>query len=502
MPNQATWARENRSNLAQAIRVADEQFAVPRDSPGCAVGIMQGEGLVWSKGYGLADVARRQPNTPKTRFEIASNSKQFTALLVQQLAAENKLDLDASIRNYLSELDESYAPITVRHLIHHVSGVRDYMALMNLRGQTYEEGAYDNAQAIAILALQQGLEFEPGTRFEYSNSGYLLLAELVQRIDGRPFSQAAHSRIFAPLGMARSYFKAEGGAEITGGAMGYRPLDEGGWQADRTQVDVIGDGGMVTSVTDLLPYHRALLAGLRGTAGTGGRRSPITGEIAQAMLASTPLRSGELAQFDVFAMPLNYASGIMTGTIGGSRVLLHGGSWMSFRSQILMFPEQRTSLVALCNRGDFPPLEALLLVAERYFQSDFALDQDRADVPEAESFSPPEKVVPSVDNRPRALLKFFIGRYRAPELATELELIEDAGAIHLCAKGVRNPIKSVEIDAIAPLDDLALRLGRDVSFVVRWNSEAQPRVYLDTDGVSGLMLERLGPVDRRGNSCK
>ncbi|WP_375758393.1 serine hydrolase domain-containing protein [Corallococcus exercitus] len=303
-------------------------------TPGCALGISQDGKLLYSRGYGTADLNQGTPITPTTLFDVGSVSKQFTAASVVLLANEGKLALTDDIRKYVPELPDPGTPITVDHLLHHTSGLRDYNDLLFLKGFHYED-VTDDDDALEVIARQRALRFKPGARFEYSNSGYFLAALIVKRVTGQNLAAFAKERFFQPLGMARSHFRDDHTAVVPGRATAYAPAGKGGFQLDMSNWNQLGDGQVQTSVTELVKWEenfttarvggRALIDGLqvRGTLNTG---------------AST-----------------SYGRGLFLDTYRGVERVHHSGAWGGYRAALMRFPAHHLSIAILCNRADMRP---------------------------------------------------------------------------------------------------------------------------------------------------
>ena len=177
-----------------------EQFT-ESGSPGCALGVMQKGELVYRQGYGLANLEYGVPITPSTIFHVASMSKQFTAMAVGMLASWGRLALDDDIRDYLPDVPDFGRPITIRHLLHHTSGLRSDLMLLIMAGYRLED-LIANDDVMVLIARQRELNFQPGEKFSYCGSGYLLLALLVERVSGKSFAQFCQEQLFEPLGIS------------------------------------------------------------------------------------------------------------------------------------------------------------------------------------------------------------------------------------------------------------------------------------------------------------
>lgn len=305
-----------------------------RDSPGCALGVIRDGRLAYTRGYGMADLERGAPITMRTVFDIGSTSKQFTAASVVLLAADGRLSLDDDVRKYVPELPDYGTPITLRHLLHHTSGVRDYISLMNLAGTRFEDVTTDD-DALAAIARQKALDFRPGAEHSYSNSGYFLASLVVKRASGKTLRDFARERIFAPLGMASTQYRDDHTSVVPDRATAYAPGDSGRFKIDMSDWEQTGDGAVHTTVEDLLRWDQNFY-----TPAVGGPR------LLEQLQATGRLTSGE---------PLKYALGLSVDQYRGVRRVQHGGSWAGYRAQLARFPDQRTSVAVLCNLSTSNP---------------------------------------------------------------------------------------------------------------------------------------------------
>src|SRR6186997_2869673 len=173
-------------------------------TPGCAVGVAVAGKPVLLKAYGMADLERDVRNTPDTIFEAESVSKQFTAMAVQLLASEGKLSLDDPVRKYIPELPDYGKPLTIRHILSHTSGLRDWGSVESIAGWPRTTRAYTHAHVLDIVSRQKALNFTPGDHYSYSNTGYNLSAMIIARVSGMPFAECEKQRIFTPLGMTKT----------------------------------------------------------------------------------------------------------------------------------------------------------------------------------------------------------------------------------------------------------------------------------------------------------
>jgi CubicO group peptidase (beta-lactamase class C family) len=298
-----------------------------RDAPGCAVAVSDGGRTVFAKGYGMASLEHDVPITPLTAFYAASVSKQFTAFAVAMLAQQGTLSLDDDIRKWIPEVPNFGKTITVRHLIHHTSGLRDYFGLLGMTGWP-NDGPVTEARFLDLVSRQKALNFDPGSRYLYSNTGYVLLSILVKRVSGKSLREFADQSIFGPLGMSHSHFRDDHTMLIKNRALAYsqRP---GGWQVNVPGFDVVGDGGLFTTVEDLAKWARNF-----DDRTVGGDE-----------LAARVLTRGRLASGD----SIPYAYGLVHNVHRGQQVIEHGGAYGGYRTHLLRFPAHRFAVATLCN---------------------------------------------------------------------------------------------------------------------------------------------------------
>ena len=232
--------------------------------PGCSLGVIQDGRLVHATGYGAANLDHGIPNGPATIFRIGSVSKQFTAAAIALLAVQGELELDAPVQRYIAEFPDYPDPPTVRHLVHHTSGVRDYIVLMSLAGNRSED-FFTNQEVLDAINRQRELNFAPGDDYLYSNSGYFLLGEIVARVSGQSLREFARANFFEPLGMPRTHFHDDHNEIVPGRAIGYAPTPSGDdFRINVTTLDMVGDGGIFTSVEEWVAWDRNLGAGTVG----------------------------------------------------------------------------------------------------------------------------------------------------------------------------------------------------------------------------------------------
>ncbi|WP_051219926.1 serine hydrolase domain-containing protein [Rheinheimera baltica] len=320
--------------------------------PGLAVAVVKDGELVYSKGVGLANLEYGIPITPDTVFEVASISKQFTAFSILLLADEGKLSIDDEVTKYLPELSDLGHKITLRHLLHHTSGLRQQGVMLELAGWQSDDIA-TQAQALKLLSMQKNLNFTPGEMFEYSNSGYFLLAEIVSRVSGQSFAEFTQNRIFKPLGMTNSAFPANYRAVIKNKAYSYRRTTNG-FAKSVLLSDMVGSTGLTTTVKDLAKWAVNF-------------EQPKVGNLAVIQQMKTPnvFNNGET---------INYAFGQVIDKHRGIEAMGHGGTIAGYRTFLLRMPSEKLSVVVLANMPYLNPLNIAYDIADFYLS---ALPQKR-----------------------------------------------------------------------------------------------------------------------------
>ena len=372
----------------------DAQFSAwGMETPGCAVGVAARGRNVLEKAYGMADLEHGVPNRPDTIFEAGSVSKQFTAAAVLLLAREGKLSLDDPVRRYVPELPEYAAPVTIRQMLHHTSGLRDWGSVESIAGWPRGTRVYTHAHVLDILARQRHLNFAPGTQWSYSNSGYNLSAIVVSRVAGESFAEFTRRRIFEPLGMTRSSWRDDFARVVKDRAVAYAESN-GRYAQDMPFENVHGNGGLLTTVGDLLRWNENFAALKVGDA-----------EFIRLMQTPGLLGTGR---------ETGYAYGLAAASHKGLAEFRHSGTTGSYRAYLARFPEKHLSVAVLCNAGNSMPRQALHAVADLYLGE--ALKPDR----------PPKQAELSA-----AELDRFAGLYRNEIRGDTFRIVRDGKALRL-----------------------------------------------------------------------
>jgi len=304
------------------------------DAPGCALGVSQRDNVVLERAWGNAQLEFGIPITPATKFEAGSVSKQFTAAAVLRLAQQGKLSLDDDIRKHAPEVPRYDQTITVRNLIHHTSGLRDWGAVMTIAGWPRGTRTYTHAHVLDILGRQRGLNYPVGSEYLYSNSNYNLMAIIVERVSGESLSAFTRREFFEPLGMTSTSWRDDYTRVVPGRAQAYSPTGSA-WRLDMPFENVYGNSSLLTTVGDLLKWN-ANLAHMR----VGG-----------AELVASQLRRGKLTT----GREIRYAGGIFVDEFVGTKELWHDGATAGYRAFLARYPDAGFAVALLCNAGDANP---------------------------------------------------------------------------------------------------------------------------------------------------
>jgi CubicO group peptidase (beta-lactamase class C family) len=427
----------------------DEIFSKWTSStPGCAVGVAVGGQTVLLKAYGMADLERDVPNTPDTIFESGSVAKQFTALAVQLLAGDGKLSLDDPVRKYVPELPDYGKPLTIRHMLTHTSGLRDWGSVAGIAGWPRTTREYTHAHVLDIVSRQTSLNFDPGTKWSYSNTGFNLAAVIVSRVSGMPFAEFSRQRIFAPLRMTHTSWRDDHSRIVKGRAVAYS-AQNGGYQIEMPFENVHGNGGLLTTVSDLLTWNENFI-------------NPKVGN---------PKLIAEMTTVGTFndGKPLDYGLGLYVNAYRGIKNVYHSGSTAGYRAHLNRFPETQTSVAVLCNGSNGDATRSANLVSNVFLR-------DR--LKPAEPARPAAPQPAALQPQPSASqLSPLAGSYWSEEAETMLIADIDHGALVLR----RRPDAVIKLTAIGP-DTFRGSIGtvtfvRNASGAVESLSVNQERVW-------------------------
>lgn len=300
-------------------------------TPGCSFAASQDGKVLYSRGFGMANLEYDAPNRARTRFHVASVSKQFTAASIALLVIEKKISLDDPVRRYVPELGDFGTPMLVRHLVHHTSGLRDHWEILDFSGWRYSHDLITDDDVLSVLSLQKRLHFMPGAKYRYSNSNYLLLAKIVERVSGQTLREFATQRFFEPLGMDDTHFRDDFTEVERNFAYGYE-RDGDVFKTSVTNFNTVGATSLLTTAEDLMRWQENLRSGRVGGPGF----------IAQ-MHERDRLNDGSLN---------DYAFGVVHGEYRGLSVVEHSGADAGYLSELIGFPDQRFDVAVLCNTNE------------------------------------------------------------------------------------------------------------------------------------------------------
>ncbi|MGH9741938.1 MAG: serine hydrolase domain-containing protein [Candidatus Acidiferrum sp.] len=341
-------------NEEEQERKVDQVFAAfdKTDSPGCALGVVRDGNFIYKRGYGEGSLELGVPLTPESVFYMGSVSKQFTAASAVLAAEQGYLSLDDDVRKYIPELPSYGKTITLREMLHHTSGLRDIFGLLLLGGRNVED-IHTTPELLDLVSHQKNLNFMPGEEYLYSNTNYFLMGVVIHRATGKPLSQFAEENIFKPLGMTRTRFYDDRSVVVPGRVAAYEPRKGGGFQVDwSTNFDKVGDGGLMSSVDDLLLWDRNFYDNKLGK-----------GTLLKELQTQGVLNNGK---------KIEYALGLEIKSYRGLPIVEHGGALFGYRTEILRFPKQKVSVICLCNLGTSNPGRLADQVADIYLDGKLA----------------------------------------------------------------------------------------------------------------------------------
>ncbi len=382
-----------------SVAVDEIMAAYTGESPGAVVAVVREGEVVFARGYGMANLEHGIPLTRESVLDIGSVSKQLTAFATVLLAQDGRLALDDDIRTHLPEVPDFGSTITVRHLIHHVSGLREIYTSEAIAGYRGGDGIRQE-DALQLTRHMRELNFEPGSSYLYCNTGYMLLADIVARVSGMPFAEFMEERIFGPLEMSHTTIMSRPGQSIPGAAESYARLreeDGGGFVRVFDNSSIQGAGGVYTTVDDLARWM--------GNFATG----EVGGSGAMEQMKSRGVLSG--------GDTLDYAFGLDIGRVRGQRMISHGGSSAGYRASFNYLPAVNGGVIVLSNLaqvdGSIPGR-----VGELFFADVLGTVEESEEASEAADSESPEE--PEEDPwRPSAAeLAELEGGYFSPELET------------------------------------------------------------------------------------
>jgi CubicO group peptidase (beta-lactamase class C family) len=379
------------------------------NAPGCVAGVIQNGSVIQAGCFGSANLDHGLPLTLDSVFNTASLSKQFTAACILLLEQQGEISLDDDIHRMIPEFPTYGSTITIRHLIHHTAGIRDYLLLMGMAGIDTDIQYFNNQSALEVIYRQDRLDFPPGEEFVYSNSGYILLAEIVRRVTASSLGQFARERIFSPLGMDRTLFEEDHSAVLPGRVSSYRP-GPGGYHRYIKNFDAVGDGGLWTSFNDLVKWANNFTA-------------PKVGgpDLLERMLVCPSLGNQRRSQ---------YACGLAHGSYRGLPTVYHGGLVSGFRSILMRFPQQDLAVIILANLAPFNTTALAEQVADLFLEQAGVLPP-----------RPPEKAGLSAEQID-GLCSFYLG-----SSGLNIEISQKQGSLFALALGMVVPVIPLSVAA-------------------------------------------------------
>jgi CubicO group peptidase (beta-lactamase class C family) len=327
------------------------------NAPGAAVLVVRNGRAVFRRGYGVTDLRTLRRIDADTNFRLASFTKQFTAACIMLLARDGKLHYDDRLTDFFPDFPAYGRSITVRNLLNHTSGLPDYedILMKQYEGMPPEKVPQIlDAGVLKLLGAQTSGKFPAGSKWEYSNSGYAVLAMIVEKVSGKPFGQFLQERIFTPLGMKHTLAYEKGKNEVPHRAYGYTKQDDGFHETDQSPTSaVLGDGGIYSSLDDLAKWDRAL------------RDHALLSE-AEMQPALTAVRPADGPAKTPEGQTLSYGFGWFLDPYASHKRMSHDGSTVGFRTTIQRFPDDNLTIIVLANRADADPQALAVKVAELY----------------------------------------------------------------------------------------------------------------------------------------
>lgn len=390
------------------LKKIDELFASYNNAtPGVAVAVERNGKITYHKAFGLAHLELNVPNTTETIFECGSISKQFTAAAILLLEKEGKLSLKDDVRKYVPELPLYEGVITIQHLLNHTSGLKDWGVIFGIGGWPRATRVYTQELSFDVVFKQKSLNFTPGSEYSYSNSNYVMLVLIVERVSGQSLADFTTSRFFEPLGMKNTQWRSNFREVIPNRATAYS-RSQGKYQQDMPFENVHGPGGLLTTTADLLRWNRLL----------------ETKELFGDKTAQLRLQPGKLND----GKEIGYAAGLVNGHVNGFKEISHSGATAGYRGWLAYYPEKKLSIVALSNDGSFNPGRIGREMAELFLGKEPNITQ-----------APGHQVVLS-----EADLKKWAGTYRHVHQPDVLVLEQKEGKLLFN----NNPVQSVHKDTL------------------------------------------------------
>jgi len=448
-------ARAQSLDAATVHRIDSVFSRFTPETPGCAAGVYQNGRVLFAKGYGSSNIEYGVPITPRTPFIMGSVSKQFTAAAIALLVQDGRIRLDDDIRKYVPELPDYGKKITIDQLVHHMSGVRDFWSLVDASGMRPDDG-YTVADVVKLASRQRHLNFDPGAEYNYSNTGYVLLGVIVQRASGKSLRDFAAERIFQPLGMTVSHFHDDHNQPVRGRAIAYSPTSGGGWRINVWNNDIVGQGGLMTTLEELQKWDENFYTGA-----VGGRT-----------LLARQVERGVLNDGKQIA----YAFGLEIGEYRGLPIVEHSGSTGGYRTDLTRFPEQHTSVATMCNVSNADAVGLAHRVADVVLGSRFTKPAAAANVRAAGQAA---GLAVTLTSSERAAMT---GRFYSPELDATYDLRDAGDALVV--------VRARTVDTLRAVDRQTFRGSGYTLHFSAVNGGKEPTFTLDAGRIRGIEFSR------------
>ena len=337
------------------------------NTPGCAIGVVRNDSLIYAKGYGMANLEYGIPISPESIFHMASVSKQFTAYSIVLLARQGKLRLDDDIHQYLPWFPNLNEKITIRHLLNHTSGIRDQWQLLAIAGTRLDD-VITQDHIVKVLGKQQALNFKPGEKYSYSNSGFTMLAEIVKAVTGQSLRRFTDSAIFKPLGMKQTHFHDDYTEIVKNRAYSYQRKNLSTFSNSVLSYSNAGATSLFTNINDLSKWVMNFYNPVAGTAADMDQ-----------LVQKGKLNNG---------VELNYALGIVSDTYKGFTQYSHSGGDAGFRTWLTVFPELKMGFMVFSNLRDVNTYEKTYQLVDLFIKdtsaktavAEISVDSSRATV--------------------------------------------------------------------------------------------------------------------------
>jgi CubicO group peptidase (beta-lactamase class C family) len=424
-------------------------------TPGAALAVIKDGQIIYERGYGMAKIEDGIVMTPQKIFDIGSTSKQFTATCLAILIRQGKVGLDDDIRKYFPEMRQYEKTLTVKHLIYHTSGLRDYNGLLVLAGFRSESDCPNVDEALEVIFKQKRLNYAPGEEFSYTNTGYFLMGQIVERVSGKSLNAFAQENIFKPLGMTHTLFQEDHNQIIKNRATGYEPA-ENGYKINMSNWDETGDGNVYTSVEDLYLWDQAFYNYKLGK------------DLMDLLHTTGVLNSGK---------KLDYAFGLFIGEHKGLKTVSHGGAWAGFRAGFVRFPEQKFSVVCLTNLSTQNPDSLCYKVADIYL-ADLLKEKPKEEKKKAEPITLSKQE-----------LEEKVGNYQDQGFGIWISILMKEEKLKLAAMGMElalAPISKTVFEALDAPADISIEFLTDAKGKVN-------KALLKVAGVERYNLVKAAP---------